>query len=75
MSEKVVAIHKWFVPHVMGVVRSCTGLTGYYQAMVKDTTLMSRLHALTNKDSEFGWTVQCHGTFDAVRLARTKATR
>lgn len=70
--QKIHDIVNWPVPQNVKEVRAFLGLCGYYRRYVERFAELARpLHALTEKNRRFEWTVQCQAAFDSLKTLLT----
>ena len=67
-SKKVEAVKDFPVPKNVKEVKSFLGLANFYRRHIPDMAIISRpLTALTRKDMEFVWTVECEAAFKEIK--------
>ena len=71
---KIEAVRDWPIPASAKQVRSFLGLHTYYRKFIHCFADIARpLHKLTEKDSTFNWTPECHEAFQELKTALTSA--
>jgi hypothetical protein len=72
--SKIEAVTNWPTPKNKRELRSFLGLCSYYRKFIKSfANIASPLHRLTEKETEFIWTVQCNGAFLKLKQLLTTA--
>ena len=67
-SKKVEAAKNFPIPKNVKEVKSFLGLANFYRRHIPDMATTSRtLTALTRKNMEFKWTVECEAAFNEIK--------
>ena len=66
--SKTAVVAGWPSPQSKREMQQFLGLANYYRKFVKNFAAIAKpLHRLTEKNTDFKWTVECQHAFDALR--------
>ena len=72
--KKVESILSWPTPIRLREVRAFLGLCSYYRKFCRSfAEIAAPLHALTQKNRKFEWTLECQNAFDRLKLMLSSA--
>ncbi|XP_073019281.1 uncharacterized mitochondrial protein AtMg00860-like [Primulina eburnea] len=71
--SKVEALRDWPVPKSVTEIRSFMGLAGYYRKFIQGfSSIAVHMTALTKKNAQFIWGLECKESFDRLKQTLTK---